>query len=349
MQNDSFETLTHLPINKWYDAVVDIPIQAIKPDLDNLRTEFDEDDLFDLGKNIEEVGQLDAITVFPLLADDGEWSGFFDLHDGERRWRAAQLVGISALTSKVVPRPSQQELMYKKVSRVMQTRSLSPETKLFGLERAFNDLRVADKPEQWQSLRSKLGGGPEWHQLIRVLQLHPNVRSMLGKGLINFTIAQSVGRLSVDKQEQLTQYAVVNKISGRFLSTQMVPYLIQNPEASPAQAFEHARVGDWKRPSNVYQRGEAPPTDVQVEKFLDACVHWERAWENLVLEGLVHQVKGHPQDEYRLKEASRRLTERASALLEPLSRDDDESPIPPALPVPVEGREDISSVLPADR
>ena len=49
----------------------------------------------------------------------------------------------------------------------MQTRSLSPETKLLGLERAFNDLRVADKPEQWQSLRSKLGGGPEWHQLIR--------------------------------------------------------------------------------------------------------------------------------------------------------------------------------------
>ena len=93
---------------------------------------------------------------------------------------------------------------------------------------------------------------------------------MLGKGLINFTIAQSVGRLFVDKQEQLTQYAVVNKISGRFLSTQMVPYLIQNPDASPAQAFEHARVGDWKRPSNVYQRGEVPPTDVQVEKFLDA-------------------------------------------------------------------------------
>ena len=40
MQNDGFETLTLLPINEWYDAVVDIPIQAIKPDPDNLRTEF---------------------------------------------------------------------------------------------------------------------------------------------------------------------------------------------------------------------------------------------------------------------------------------------------------------------
>ncbi|MCY4580565.1 MAG: ParB/RepB/Spo0J family partition protein [Chloroflexi bacterium] len=341
MQNDSFEVLVHSPIREWYDTVVDIPIRVIKPDPDNLRTEFDEDDLFDLGKNIEEVGQLDAITVFPLLADDGEWSGFFDLHDGERRWRAAQLVGLSALTSKIVPRPSQQELMYKKVSRVMQTRSLSPETKLLGLERALNDLGVADKPEQWQSLRGKLGGGPEWPQLIRVLQLHPNVRSMLGRSLINFTIAQSVGRLPVDKQEQLTQYAVVNKISGRFLSTQMVPYLIQNPDASPAQAFEHARVGGWKRPSNIFRKGEAPLTDAQVEKFLDACVHWERAWETLVLQGLVHEVEDRPQDIYRLKEASRRLTERASALLERLSRDDSESSITPALPAHRENEDSV--------
>ena len=92
-----------LPINEWYDSIIDIPIQFIKPDPENLRTEFDEDDLIDLGKNIEQVGQLDAITVFPLLTDDGEWSGLFDLHDGERRWRAAQLVEIPALTSKIVP------------------------------------------------------------------------------------------------------------------------------------------------------------------------------------------------------------------------------------------------------
>ena len=342
MQNEKLDLLTRLPIKEWYDSVVDIPVQMIKPDPENLRTEFEEDDLIDLGKNIEQVGQLDAITVFPLLSDDGGWSGFFDLHDGERRWRAAQLTGITALTSKIVPRPSKQELMFKKVSRVMQTRSLNPDTKLLGLEKVFADLGVADKPEEWQSFRGKLGGGPEWPQLIRILRLHPKVRSMFGEGQINFTIAQSVGRLPTGKQEQLAQYVVVNKISGRFLSTQMVPYLVANPEASPAQAFEHSRVGGWKQYSQPYQKGTAPPTETQVEKFLDACVHWERAWETLVVQGLVHEVKDRPRDIYRLKEANRRLTERASALLERLSRDDDESPIPPTLPVPVEEREDIS-------
>ncbi len=326
MQNDKLESLIQLPLNEWYGSVIDIPIQLIKPDPDNLRTEFDESDLMDLGKNIEEVGQLDAITVFPISADDGSWSGFFDLHDGERRWRSAQLVGLSTLTAQIVPRPSQQELMYKKVSRVMQTRSLSPETKLLGLEKALTDLGVANKPEEWQSLRGKLGGGPEWPQLIRVLRLHPKVRAMFGKGLINFTIAQSVGRLPVDKQEHLAQYVVVNKISGRFLSTQMVPYLIKSPDASPAQAFEHARVGGWRRPSSgLYAKGSASPTKDQIEKFLDACVHWERGWETIVVEGIVHDIQDRPQDIYRLKDASRRLIERASALIDRLDLVSDET------------------------
>lgn len=320
MITDDLASLVLRPVEEWYGAIVDIPIQLIKPDPENLRKEFDEADLLDLGKNIERVGQLDEITVFPILRAEGTWAGFFDLHDGERRWRAAQLLGSQTLRAKIVPRPSPQELLFKKVSRVMQTRSLSPETKLAGLEKALADLDVLDKWEQWESFRDKLGGGPEWPQLVRVLRLHPKVRAMFGDGLINFTIAQAVGRVTTDRQEQLAQYVVVNKINGRFLSTEMVPYLMENPEASPAQAFEHTRVGGWRQfTRSPYQKGEIPPTQEQVDKFLDACVAWERAWESIVIEGLVHAIEGNPQYTYRLRDASRRLIERASALMERLN------------------------------
>ena len=86
------------------------------------------------GRNMVEVGQLDEITVFPILIDNSLWTGFFDLHDGERRWRAAQLTNQPTLRAKIVPRPSSEELTFKKVSRILQTRSLSPETKLDGVE-----------------------------------------------------------------------------------------------------------------------------------------------------------------------------------------------------------------------
>ena len=309
------EALVLRPAEEWYGVIAEIPCDLIRPDPENLRQEFDEADIRDLGENIELVGQLDEITVFPIFNETSSWTGYFDLHDGERRWRAAQLVGITSLRAKIVPRPSYQELTFKKVSRVLQTRSLSPETKLKALEKSMSDLGILDKPEAWDSFRGNLGGGPEWPQLLRVLSLNPRVRTMFEQGLINFTIAQSVGRVAYERQEQLAEYVVVNKINGRFFSTQMVPYLIEHPEASPAQAFEHTRVGGWRQhSSSPYRKGEAPPTHEQVERFLDACVTWERAWETAVVNGLVHAVGDDAQYTSRLREASRRIQERSAAL-----------------------------------
>ena len=315
MRIDVLDTLVLRSVEDWYGSIVSVPCELIKPDPENLRQEFDETDLFDLGKNMAEVGQLDEITVFPILIDNSLWTGFFDLHDGERRWRAARLTNQPTLRAKIVPRPSSEELTFKKVSRILQTRSLSPETKLVALKKSLADLGVLERPDQWDSFRDKLGGGPDWPQLVRVLKLHPRVRGMFEEGLINFTIAHSVGRLGYEQQARLAEYAVVNKISGRFLSTQMVPYLVSHPEASPAQAFEHVRVGGWRQySSSPYAKGGAPPTQEQVEKFLEACVAWERAWETVVVNGLVHQVGDNPQYVQRLKDASLRIQERALAL-----------------------------------
>ncbi len=309
------------PVKEWYGTIVDVPVDLIKPDPNNLREEFDEEDLIDLGKNMENIGQLDEVTVFPLLINDSTWAGFFDLHDGERRWRAAKLVGLNTLRAKIVPRPSDRDLLYKKVSRVLQTRSLAPEKKAEGLERALSELGIIDKPEVWESYREQLGGGQEWPQLVRVISLRPKVRELMDKGLINFTIAQSVGRLPPESQLQVAQYVVVNKINGRFFSTQMVPYLREHPDASPAQAFEQARVGGWQQYSrSPYQRGQEPPINERVESFLEACVRWERAWEVLVHTELVHDIQGDANLEYRVEDAARRITERARALSERVAK-----------------------------
>lgn len=313
----ALETLVLHPVEEWYGSIVQVPCELIKPDPENLRQEFDEADLIDLGRNMAQIGQLDEITIFPILLDDSAWAGYFDLHDGERRWRAAQLTKQTNLRSKIVPRPSSEELTFKKVSRILQTRSLSPETKLTALKKSLSDLDILDRSDQWDSFRDRLGGGTDWPQLVRVLRLHPRVLALFEDGLINFTIAHSVGRLPTEQQARTAEYAVVNKISGRFLSTQMIPYLMKHPEASPAQAFEHTRVGGWRQHlDSAYSRGQSPPTHDQVERFLTACVTWERAWETVVAQGLVHAVEGNSQYIFRLKDASRRIQERAAALEE---------------------------------
>jgi hypothetical protein len=316
--------------------VVDLPVELIVPDPQNLRESFDEEDILDLGRNIQQVGQLDEITVFPIYGPDGRWTGKYDLHDGERRWRAAKAVGLQTLKAKVEPRPSPDVLLYKKMSRALQTRTLPPERKVVVLERGLAQLGILHQPHLWESFRQKLGGGQDWPQIVRVLNLGPGVRDMMESGSINFTLAQSIGRLPKNRQEEAARFVVLQKINGRYFSTQIVPYLLEHPEATMAQAFEHTKVGDWRQYlRSPYEKGQEPPLEQRLEDFLEICVKWERAWEILVHTGLVHDIAGKENYEFRLADAARRIAERASALHDRVRRQKSTVYVPRELPAAI--------------
>lgn len=316
MQNEELKKPRNMNVHQLIGKIIDVPIERISPDPENLREVFDVDDIKDLGLNMKSIGQLDEITVFPKENSEGKRSGDFDLHDGERRWRAAKMVGITVLRAKVIERPTHRDLLLKRTSRALQTRVLEPEKKMEAMEKAFRELGVWEMPDLWEDYREQLGGGAEWPQIVRILRARPLLRQMLDDGTINFTLAQSTARLPKNRQEEAVKYVVVNKLSGRFFSTQMVPYLLENPEASLAQAFEHTRVGDWRQyTKSPYQRGEEPPIEEQLEDFLEACVKWERAWEIVVQTGLIFEIIGNMNYEGRIKEALFRIVERVRATL----------------------------------
>jgi len=50
-------------IQELIGHILEVPVEAIVPDSENLRESFDEDDILDLGHNIQQVGQLDEITL----------------------------------------------------------------------------------------------------------------------------------------------------------------------------------------------------------------------------------------------------------------------------------------------
>jgi len=319
MQNEELKKLENMDARQLIGKIIDVPIDRISPDPENLREVFDVDDIRDLGLNMKSIGQLDEITLFPKQDERGNWTGEFDLHDGERRWRASKMVGISILKAKIIERPSNRELLIKRTSRALQTRILEPEKKMGAVEKSFKELGLWETPDLWEDYREQLGGGSEWPQIVRVLRARPPLRKMLDEATINFTIAQSVARLPGDRQEQAAKYVVMNKISGRFFSTEMVPYLLENPDASLAQAFEHTHVGGWRQfIKSPYRRGEKLATEEQLEDFLEACVKWERAWEIVVHTGLLFRIGSNMNYKGRVKEALFRLGERIQATLEKL-------------------------------
>jgi ParB family transcriptional regulator, chromosome partitioning protein len=69
-----------------------IPVNKLRPDPDQPRRDFDEDDLQRLAVSLKTRGQLQPIRV-RWDAEQGTWI----IVSGERRWRAAAIAGVEAL------------------------------------------------------------------------------------------------------------------------------------------------------------------------------------------------------------------------------------------------------------
>src|SRR5580704_6155636 len=93
-----------------------ILVSCLRPDPDQPRKQFGEAELLALAKNMKQFGQQVPLIVFDKM-----------LMDGERRWRAAPLVGIAELDVIELPaRPTATELRLLQISLDVHRASLSP-------------------------------------------------------------------------------------------------------------------------------------------------------------------------------------------------------------------------------
>jgi len=304
------------PVENLIGKIVLIPVDRIRPDPKNLREEFDAEEIAALGANIHEIGQTDEIRVFPKRGENGAWTGAFDLNDGERRWRAAVSTGIKYLRAVVEEKPSEEDLTFKRIARVMQTQSLKPEEKVRALEKTFVDLGILDEPHKWDKYRERLGPSKEkFSELVRVIQLPQRLRQLMESGVMSYTIAQGIGKLPKSRQEDAAKFVLSNKLYGRYVVTEFIPYLLEHPDVSYAQAFEYTKVGGWRQYTKQPSKPELENNyESVIEEFLESCVKWERAWEKLVSSGLTQKLKGKSLSPYRLKDGLNRVIELAERL-----------------------------------
>lgn len=70
-----------------------LPIGDVEPDPDQPRKEFDEDKIVELAESIAATGIRSPVSVRPHPTKPGKWM----LNFGERRYRAAQVVGLDVI------------------------------------------------------------------------------------------------------------------------------------------------------------------------------------------------------------------------------------------------------------
>ena len=217
-------------------SVQTIPISHIVPDPANLREHFDQDDIEALGRNLIEQGQLDPIQVFERA------DGTFDLFDGERRWRAAKLVGTEALRAIIVDRPSPEDLICKKVSRALQTRNLTPQEELAAIQMALKALGIDEQPTEWTAAARQLGIPIGLlRDRMKLTRLAESVRQDFDKGSLDLSAAQAIGRIEdKNRQEEVARFVQDNNLNTRFVGTKFIKHLTQDPSAPVMEAYTSA-------------------------------------------------------------------------------------------------------------
>lgn len=109
----------------------EIPVEQIVPNRRQPRTDFDEASLQSLAASIKSAGLMQPIMVRPL-------SNGYELVAGERRWRAAKLIGLKLIPAVVRPVDDQVAAELALIENI-QREDLNP------MERAFALRRLADE------------------------------------------------------------------------------------------------------------------------------------------------------------------------------------------------------------
>jgi ParB family transcriptional regulator, chromosome partitioning protein len=150
-----------------------IPIELVRPGAFQPRRRFAEAELDALAQSIREKGVLQPLLVRPLTGEEAD----FELVAGERRWRAAQRVGLHEVPVIVRPMADSEALEIALVEN-LQREDLSP------LEEAEAYSRLIDEFGRTQASLAKALGKSRSHvaNTVRLLSLPAPVRRRLEEG-----------------------------------------------------------------------------------------------------------------------------------------------------------------------
>lgn len=166
-------------------------IESLTASRTNPRKEFSEDALNELAASIKEKGLIE-----PLLVRYDEVVKIYEIVCGERRFRAAQIAGLSEIPC-IVKKLTDQQVVEIQIVENMQRTDLSP------IEEAQGYKMLIDvHGYSWDDLAAKIGKSKQYiHTRMHLITLIPQFQKMLQAGKLKLSQAEQIIRL-VDPEDQ---------------------------------------------------------------------------------------------------------------------------------------------------
>jgi len=206
------------------ERYAEIEVEKLQPNPRQPRTKFDPTSLAELAQSIQETGILQPIVVVPN--EDN-----FTIIVGERRWRAAQKIGLKTVPAIIRQMTEEQQLEAALVEN-LQREDLNPLDIASAYQKMTQDLHLTQ-----EQVAIKVGKDrASVSNYIRLLKLPQRIQNMLTEDKLSMGHARAL--LSIEDPDLQVQTA--EEIDKRDLSVRAVENLIKNllKKANKKKAFE---------------------------------------------------------------------------------------------------------------
>jgi len=187
------------------------------------RAEIKRDTLVELADSIRVQGLMQPIVVRPLAGAAGAGATRYEIIAGERRWRAAQMAGLSEVPVVVRDVPDDVALALALIENI-QRENLSPLDEARALERLVVEFGMTHERAAEAVGRSRTAVT----NLIRLLELDDAVKERLAAGQLDMGHARALLALPRSQQLQAAARVVERGLSVRE-TERLVKRLLANP------------------------------------------------------------------------------------------------------------------------
>ena len=185
-----------------------LPIKQIQPGQFQPRQHFDEEKLRELADSINTQGMIQPIVV-RAIDDQG-----YEIIAGERRWRAAQLAGHTEVPV-IIKTIDDQTAMALALIENMQRDDLKPLEEATAIQRLLNECNLTH-----QQVAESIGKSRATvSNLLRLLDLEPEVRNLLEQGALDMGHARALLGLTGEAQHQAALQVVKKQLTVRATET----------------------------------------------------------------------------------------------------------------------------------
>ena len=181
-----------------------IKISKVEPNRSQPRKQFDEDALLELSESIKQYGILQPL----LVSDKGS---YYEIIAGERRWRAARLIGIKELPC-IIRELTDEENMLLAIIENMQREDLNPIEEAEGISQMMETYGLT----QEQVSKSLGKSRPYIANSLRLLKIADKVKQYVINGDLSSGHARALAAIADEaRQIALADIAVKQGLSVR--------------------------------------------------------------------------------------------------------------------------------------